>query len=38
MWIGNDATGSFKDTRDVKCGLEQMIVDNVMTNFEVICV
>jgi hypothetical protein len=30
MWIGNDVTGSFKDPLDVKCGLEQKILDNVM--------
>jgi hypothetical protein len=37
MWIGNNVTGIFQDQFDVLNGLEQMIKDNVMTKFEVIC-
>jgi hypothetical protein len=31
MWIGKDVTGSFQDQFEVKCGLEQMKDDDVMT-------
>jgi hypothetical protein len=37
MWIGKDVRGSFHDQFEVMCGLEQMIEEDVMTKFEVIC-
>jgi hypothetical protein len=36
MRIGNFGTGKFQDQFEVLCGLEQMVGDNVMTEFEVI--
>jgi hypothetical protein len=36
MRIGNFVTGSFLEQIAVLCGLEQMVEDNVMTEFEVI--
>jgi hypothetical protein len=38
MRIGNFVTGSFQDSFEALCGLEQMVEDNVMTEFEVIIV
>jgi hypothetical protein len=38
MRIGNFVTGIFRDQIEVLCGLEQMVEDNVMTEFEVIFV
>jgi hypothetical protein len=35
---GNFVTGSFQDQIDVLCGLEKMVDDNVMNEFEVIFV
>jgi hypothetical protein len=37
MWTGNDVTGSDHDQFEEICGLEQMINDDVMIKFEVIC-
>jgi hypothetical protein len=37
MWIGKDVTRRFHDKFEVKCRLEQMIEDDVMTYFEVFC-
>jgi hypothetical protein len=37
MWIGEDVTGRFHDKFEVQCGLEQMIEDDVMTKYEVLC-
>jgi hypothetical protein len=34
-WNGKYATGSFHDQFEVLCGLVQMILDDVMTQFEV---
>jgi hypothetical protein len=31
MWNGKDVTGSFQDQFEVKCGIEHMIEDNVIT-------
>jgi hypothetical protein len=33
MWIGNDVTGSFYEQYEVKCELEQVIEEEVMTYF-----
>jgi hypothetical protein len=38
MRIGNFVTGRFQDQIEVQYGLEQMVEDNVMTEFEVIFV
>jgi hypothetical protein len=37
MWIGNDVTGSCRNTFKEIYGLDQMIEDDVMTKFEVLC-
>jgi hypothetical protein len=37
MWIGKDITGSFHDKLEVICGIGQMMYDDVMTLFEVLC-
>jgi hypothetical protein len=37
MWIGKELTRSFHDQFEVICGLFQMIEDDVMAKFEVIC-
>jgi hypothetical protein len=31
MWTGKNVTGLIHDQYEVKCGLEQMIEDDVMT-------
>jgi hypothetical protein len=36
MRIGSFVTESVQDQTEVLCGLEQMVEDNVMTEFEVI--
>jgi hypothetical protein len=36
MWIGKYMTGSFRDQYEVVYGLEQMIVDDNMTIYEVL--
>jgi hypothetical protein len=36
MWIGKDVTGSFHDTFELLCGLDQMLEEDVMTKYEVI--
>jgi hypothetical protein len=33
MWFGKDVTGKFHDQYEVLCGFEQMIKDDVMTEF-----
>jgi hypothetical protein len=37
MWIGKDFTRRFQDKFEVLCVLKEMIEDNVMTKFELIC-
>jgi hypothetical protein len=37
MWIGNYVTGSYHDHFQVLLGLQQMIEDDVMTKFDVLC-
>jgi hypothetical protein len=37
MWIGKDMTGSFHDKFEVMFGLDQMMEEEVMTKYEVIC-
>jgi hypothetical protein len=37
MWIGNDVRGIFHEQFELHCGLKEMIQDEVMTKFEVLC-
>jgi hypothetical protein len=37
MWIGKYMTGRFNDKFEVLCGLDQMMEEDVMTKYEVIC-
>jgi hypothetical protein len=37
MWIGKDVTGSFHDKFVVLFGLDQMMADDVMNKFQVLC-
>jgi hypothetical protein len=37
MWIGKDVRGSFHDIFELLCGLDQMMEEDVMTKYEVIC-
>jgi hypothetical protein len=37
MWIGKNVARSFQDKFEVLSGLKEMIEDNVVTEFELIC-
>jgi hypothetical protein len=37
MWFGKYVTGNLHDQFEVLCGFEQMIKDDVMNEFQVIC-
>jgi hypothetical protein len=37
MWIGKNVTGSFQDQYELISGLVQMMEDDVMTKYKVIC-
>jgi hypothetical protein len=37
MWIGIDLIGNFHEQFEVICELEQMIGDDVLTKYELLC-